>query len=152
VHYTGHPIFDVGLATITAHSRKPDPAKLTEMDLEDVAAFIERYFTRPPFSTFLTITLMNSDFTQPAYQGDEERKRAYARLLARSLAPELHQSDEICAFTGLSTLSIPLSLTEKEAMSPGQAYRQHLPLVTFRTPQVGQSKDARQQALSNLHL
>ena len=130
VHYTGHPIFDVGLAAITAHSRKPDPAKLTEMDLEDVAAFIERYFTRPPFSTFLTITLMNSDFTQPAYQGDEERKRAYARLLARSLAPELHQSNEACAFTGLPALSIPLSTVATKADMPaGRAYRQHLGLL-----------------------
>lgn len=42
VHYTGHPIFDVGLAAITAHARKPDPAKLAETGLEDVASFIER--------------------------------------------------------------------------------------------------------------
>jgi len=45
LHYTGHPIFDVGLAAITAYSRKPDPGKLTETDLEDVASFIERYYT-----------------------------------------------------------------------------------------------------------
>ena len=131
LHYTGHPIFDVGLAAITAYSRKPDPAKLVEEDLEGVANFIERYYTRAPFSTFLTISLMNSDFTQPAYKDDEERKRAYARLLARSLAPELHQSNEICAFTGLPALSIPLSIaTTKADMPQGRAYRQHLPLVT----------------------
>lgn len=130
LHYTGHPIFDVGLAAITAHAREPDPVKLTEADLEDVAGFIERHYTRPPLSTFLTISLMNSDFTQPAYRDDDERKLAYARLLARSLAPELHQSDEVCAFTGLPALSIPLSLTKKEGMPSGRAYRQHLPLVT----------------------
>lgn len=131
LRYTGHPIFDVGLAAITAYARKSDPAKLTETDLEDVAGFIERYYTQPPLSAFLTISLMNSAFTQPAYKDDEERKRAYARLLTRSLAPELHQSSEVCAFTGLPALSIPLSLKEgKDDMPKGRAFRQHLPLVT----------------------
>jgi hypothetical protein len=39
-HSIGHPRFDGGLAALTASSRKPDPAQLTEVDLEDIASFI----------------------------------------------------------------------------------------------------------------
>lgn len=41
LQYTGHPLFDIGLATITAFARKDDPADLTLDDLNKVADYIE---------------------------------------------------------------------------------------------------------------
>ena len=39
-HSIGHPRFDGGLAALPASSSQPDPAKLTEVDLEDIVSFI----------------------------------------------------------------------------------------------------------------
>jgi CRISPR-associated protein Cst1 len=131
LHYTGHPLFDVGLATITAFARKEDPAELTLDDLDKVAGYIETYYTEQPLSSFLTVSLMNSDFTQPAYKDNPERKRAYAHRVARSFGPETPKGEEICVFTGLPAMGLPLSLKAgKDELPPGRAYRQHIPLIT----------------------
>jgi hypothetical protein len=39
-HSIGHHRFDGGLAALPASSSQPDPAKLTEVDLEDIVSFI----------------------------------------------------------------------------------------------------------------
>lgn len=131
LHYTGHPLFDVGLAAITAFSYMDDPADLTVNDLNKVADYIETYYTEQPLSSFLTVSLMNSDFTQPAYKDNPERKRAYAHRVARSFGPDAPKSDELCVFTGQPAMGLPLSLKEgKDALPPGRAYRQHIPLIT----------------------
>src|SRR2546423_12738809 len=90
--YMGHPLFDIGLATIVAFVEKDDPAKLTEDDLDKVADYIETYYTEQPLSSFLTVSLMNSDFTQPAYKDKPERKRAYAHRIARSIGSDFPKS------------------------------------------------------------
>src|SRR6266581_3874796 len=66
LHFMGHPLFDIGLATITTFVGKDDPTDLTMDDLDKVADYIETYYTEQPLSSFLTVSLMNSDFTQPA--------------------------------------------------------------------------------------
>jgi CRISPR-associated protein Cst1 len=131
LNYTGHPLFDVGLAAITAFSYKDDPADLTVDDLDKVADYIETYYTEQPLTSFLTVSLMNSDFTQPAFKDDHERRRRYASLVARSFGPDAPKSDELCVFTGQPAMGLPLSLKEgKDALPPGRAYRQHIPLIT----------------------
>ncbi len=130
LHYTGHPLFDVGLAAITAFARKDDPADLTLDDLNKVADYIETYYTEQPLSSFLTVSLMNSDFTQPAYKDNPERKRAYAHRVARSFGPDTPKSEEVCVFTGLPAMGLPLSLKEgKDALpswkSLSPAYTAH---------------------------
>src|SRR6266566_7316947 len=99
LHYMGHPLFDIGLATITTFVGKDDPADLTVDDLDKVADYIETYYTEQPLSSFLTVSLMNSDFTQPAFKDDYERRRRYASLVARSFGPDAPKSDELCVFT-----------------------------------------------------
>ena len=102
--YTGHPLFDVGLATIVAHVDKDSPADLTEDDLYSVADHIETYYTQQPLTSFLTVSLMNSDFTQPAFKDKPERRREYAQLVARSFSSDAPQSEEVCVFTGRPAL------------------------------------------------
>ena len=46
INYTGHPFFDVGLATITSFAGKTNPHDLTTADLEAAAKFIEDNYTR----------------------------------------------------------------------------------------------------------
>ena len=129
--YTGHPFFDVGLAAITAYADQDDPAELIEEDLEKAAEYIENYYTEQPLSSFLTVSLMNSDFTQPAFKDNNKRKLDYARRVARSFGADVPISDEVCVFTGQPALGLPLSLKEgKDALPPGRAFRQHIPLIT----------------------
>ena len=131
LHYTGHPLFDVGLAAITAFVDKDLPEDLTEDDLAHIADYIETYYTEQPLSSFLTVSLMNSDFTQPAYKDNPERKRLYAQRVGRSFGSNIPTGDEVCVFTGLPAMGLPLSLKEgKDALPPGRAYRQHIPLIT----------------------
>ncbi len=132
--YTGHPLFDVGLAAIVAHAGKERPANLEEKDLGEVADFIERYYTQQPLTSFLTTSLMNSDFTQPAFKDKPERRRDYAHLVARNFGPDAPTSEEVCVFTGKPALGRSLSLKKdkegREELPPGRAYRQHIPLIT----------------------
>jgi CRISPR-associated protein Cst1 len=131
LQYTGHPLFDVGVAATTAFVEKSDPATLTEADLEKVADYIRDNYTVPPLTSFLTVSLMNSDFTQPAYKDNIGRKQAYADRVTRSFGLNVPVSDEICVFTGLPALGLPLSLKAgKDQLPPGRAYRQHVPLIT----------------------
>src|SRR5215472_1783639 len=108
--YTGHPLFDVGLAAMTAFVQKDNPAELTYADLAEVADYIETYYTEQPLSSFLTVSLMNSDFTQPAFKDNPERKRAYAARVARSFGVDVAKSAAICVFTGQPALGISLPL------------------------------------------
>src|SRR2546421_3694518 len=132
--YMGHPLFDVGLATIVAYVNKDNPADLTEDDLYKIADFIETYYTQQPLTSFLTVSLMNSDFTQPAFKDKPERRREYAELVAKNFGTDAPQSEEVCVFTGQPALGVSLSLKKdkegKDELPPGMAYRQHIPLIT----------------------
>ena len=132
--FTGHPYFDIGLAAITAYADKDRPTDLTEEDLAKAADFIETYYTQQPLTSFLTVSLMNSDFTQPAFKDKPERRHDYAKRVARSFGSDVPTSDETCVFTGEPALGLSLSLkTDKNGqpeLPPGRAYRQHIPLIT----------------------
>jgi CRISPR-associated protein Cst1 len=132
--YTGHPLFDVGLAAIVAYTEKEYPTELTEDDLHKVARFIEDNYTEQPLTSFLTTSLMNSDFTQPAFKDNMERRVEYARRVAHSFGDDVPKSDEVCVFTGKPALGVALSLKRdkegREELAPGRAFRQHIPLIT----------------------
>ena len=85
--YGGHPLFDVGLAAIVAYVEKDRPIELTKDDLNKVAEFIETRYTKQPLTSFLTVSLMNSDFTQPAFKDKPGRKVEYAQLVTRNFGP-----------------------------------------------------------------
>ncbi len=132
--YMGHPFFDTGLGATVAYVDKDSPADLTEDDLYKVADFIETYYTQQPLTSFLTVSLMNSDFTQPAFKDKPERRQEYARLVAKNFGSETLKSEEVCVFTGHPALGHSLSLKKdkegREELPPGRAYRQHIPLIT----------------------
>jgi CRISPR-associated protein Cst1 len=130
--YTGHPLFDVGLATIVAYVEKEDPAELDEEDLRKAATFIEEYYTQQPLTSFLTTSLMNSYFTNPAYTKKPEIRLRYAQLIGEGFGPNAPKGEEICVFTGKPTLGLSLKFDKEEGkeLPPGRAFRQHIPLLT----------------------
>lgn len=123
--YTGHPFFDVGLATITAFAGKYDPGSLTEADLDSVGSFIEREYVRDPLKSFLGVAFTsNAWFNQPAFARQPAKRRAYADRILRAYGKE--QPAERCVFTGKPATSVAFS----DKLPPGRAYRQHIPLLT----------------------
>ncbi|MCW5882148.1 MAG: type I-B CRISPR-associated protein Cas8b1/Cst1 [Anaerolineae bacterium] len=128
IDYTGHPLVDIGIATILAFVGKRDPTTLTEADLERVADYITEQYTRQPLKSFLTVAFPNSGFTQPAFEKQPERRLAYAERVVRSYRADTPTQEERCVFTGQPAVAIAFG--DKEGLPAGRAFRQHIPLLT----------------------
>lgn len=127
--YTGHPLFDVGAATITAFAGKRDPSQVTEADLEAISDYMARNYVVNPLKSFLTVAFPNSGYVQAAFERAPERRTAYAERVLRAFRPGTPVLvGQRCVFTGLP--AVALALGEKETLPPGRAFRQHIPLVT----------------------
>ncbi len=115
LHYTGHPLLDVGVATITAFANKEDPADLTEQDMTNLANELQRLYSNNPMKSLLTVVFPNSGFTQPAFDKQPEKRAAYANLVLRAWQQEPAETDERCVFFGT-----PADM---------RAYREMIPLI-----------------------
>lgn len=123
--YTGHPFFDIGLATVAVFAGKYDPGTLRENDLDAAASFIEREYIRDPLRSFLGVAFTtNAWFNQPAFTKQPEKRHEYAQKILRSCGKE--QPVERCVFTGKPATAVAFS----DKLPPGRAYRQHIPLLT----------------------
>lgn len=138
VGYTGHPFFDIGLATLTAFAEKTNPRDLTAIDLEAAAKYIEDNYTRPPLKGAFTMAFTsNAWFVQDAYNPDRPELTAdqrTARLALRELWGDRHlrqwyadnsASSEHCIFTGLPAIAVVLS----NSLPEGRAGRAQIPLL-----------------------
>ena len=129
LEYTGHPLVDVGIATITAFAGKRRPSELTRADLDSVADYITREYVQDPLKSFLTVAFPNSGFTQPAYNKTPEKREMYAERVLRNYGDDTPLLDhEVCVFTGKPAVDVAFG--EKENLPQGRAFRQHVPLLT----------------------
>ncbi len=127
--FTGHPLVDIGLATITAFAGKRRPEDLSQEDYEAIADYMAENYVVNPLKSFLTVAFPNSGYTQPAFEKSPERREAYAERVLRGYRPGTPTlAEQRCVFTGLP--AIGLALDDKNKLSPGRAFRQHIPLVT----------------------
>lgn len=127
LNYTGHPLFDVGVATITAFADKSDPTTISEEDLEAIANYITREYIRQPLKSFLTVAFPNSGFTQPAFESTPHRRLDYAQRVLRNYGGGQGLA-ETCVFTGEPAVAVAFG--DKEGLPLGRAFRQHIPLIT----------------------
>lgn len=139
LRYTGHPLIDVGVATITAFVGKTDAEQVTGDDLNEMASYIEENYTRNPLRSFLTVAFTsNAWFAQDAYNPDKtglskedrEKRRSARKLWAdRHLHSWENQSagtvDDLCVFTGEPAVATALS----GKLIAGRAGRAQLPLL-----------------------
>lgn len=126
LRYTGHPLVDVGVATIAAFVNKRDPASLTEADLDKVADFMASQYIVDPLKSFLTVAFPNSGFTNPAFSKTPEKRDEYAERVLRAYRADTPRLAERCVFTGEPAVGIAFS----DKLPPGRAFRQHIPLLT----------------------
>lgn len=124
--YTGHPLLDVGLATLTAMAHKGHPRQLTEADLASAAEFMKKNYVVDPLKSFLSVAFPNSGFTQPAYEKQPEKRRIYAENVLGAWRSAAHT--DMDPLTGLPATATPLDV--KSELPPGRAFRQHVPLLT----------------------
>lgn len=124
LQYTGHPIVDVGVATVAAFAGNADPATLTVEDLEEMARFIEREYFSGKLLSYLSCVFPNAMYVQPGVQPGanipvrrhkvEEFKRAV--LFGFRAEPDPGAARHSCAFCGRQAVRI--------------VYRQHVPMIT----------------------
>lgn len=130
LYYTGHPLVDIGLATILAFRAKLNPDELTTDDLNAVADFIEHKYTVQPLKSFLNVAFMNSGFTQPAFESQPEKRQLYAQKVARQYNLAQDEGTETCVFTGAPASAVSWSVDD--SLPTGRAFREHIPLLTGR--------------------
>lgn len=127
--YTGHPIVDVGIATIVAFAGKENPDELTEADLEKVADYMHELYTDPVFTGFISITFtINAGFTQPGFKKTPEKREIYSERILRSFRESTPTLDEPDIFLGLPVADISFDADDK--LEHGRVFRQHIPMQT----------------------
>lgn len=115
LNYTGHPLVDVGVATITAFAEQVDPAQVTTDDLARLADELQRLYCNEPMKSLLSVVFPNSGFTQPAFDKQPAKRAAYADLVLRAWQHAPAASDDRCVFFGT-----PAAM---------RAYREMVPLI-----------------------
>jgi len=129
IDYTGHPLLDVGLATLTAFARKRHPRELTESDLRKAAEYMEKHYIAKPLRSFLTVVFPNSGYTQPAFEKQPEKQKIYAQRVLFSF--DSFPSPETDPFLGCPAAAVPYDAYDVKSKLPlGRAFRQHVPLLT----------------------
>jgi CRISPR-associated protein Cst1 len=128
LRFTGHPLFDVGLAAITAFARKSDPEQVDHADLEAIADYMARNYRINPLRSFLTAVFMNSGFTQPAFFSDSSKQELYAQRVLKSYREDTPVLDQVDVFLGLPIPDVTYDVYGR--LEPGRAFRQHIPLIT----------------------
>lgn len=76
LRFTGHPLADVGVATLCALAGKDDPAALTLEDLDRVARDLRRDYFSGLMQSYLTCVFMNSEYVQHGSGKAKDTKRA----------------------------------------------------------------------------
>lgn len=116
LRYTGHPLIDVGVATITAYAKKQNPQSVTEQDLEEVADFLKDIYSNlKSMQRFISVIFMNSTFVQPSKTLEDRLQYADSVLFAfREGTPTLE--DIYCVFF-------------PELPAVMNAHRQYVPLL-----------------------
>lgn len=80
MRWTGHPLVDVGVATLCAMANRNDPGKLTAEDFDQAAEEMAEYYFGGLMNSYLTCVFMNSAYVQPA-MGKKETKEYTRRVL-----------------------------------------------------------------------
>lgn len=113
--YTGHPIVDVGVATITAYAGVLTPEEVTEDHLADIADYMEDQYGKNPMRSFLTVIFPNSGFTQPAFDAQPAKRAAYANDVLRGWQQAPGATHDRCVFYGTPAIL--------------RAFRETIPLI-----------------------
>lgn len=117
LRYTGHPLADVGTATIVAFSKKGRPEDVTTNDLDRVAEYLAKEYLSGVLTPYLScVFTMNAAYTQPSWKPPRREQEA-RKLLSAFREPEDPDAARFrCAFCANPTHIL--------------ADRRHVPMIT----------------------
>ncbi len=118
--WTGHPLADVGVATLCAMVGKTDPEKLTLEDLDVAGKEIKAAYTDGVMTSYLTCVYMNAPYVQPNMKKDEFARKVARLTTPHRVPPDPEAEGLRCAFTGA-----PATLVLKRSEMPmllGEGY------------------------------
>ncbi len=85
VKFTGHPLADVGVATLCALRGKGTPDALTVDDLDKVADELSTYYFSGLMTSYLSCVFMNAEYVQPGKgEGKDKARAAYEERVLRA--------------------------------------------------------------------
>ncbi|RKX78625.1 MAG: type I-B CRISPR-associated protein Cas8b1/Cst1 [Spirochaetes bacterium] len=116
--WTGHPIVDAGVATLTAFAEKNYPDEVTFADLEKFVRYAEKAYFSSAISGYLTV-LFTSNFMNPSWS--LEKKKEYLGQILRSYNNE--PTSGSCVYCKKPSVNLPTS---------DLAYRDLIPMLTGR--------------------
>lgn len=117
LHFTGHPLVDVGVATVTAFSEKERPEDVTEQDLDSMAEFIVNNYVSELMMPYLSSTFTkNAVYIQNVWTPAQRREKSIELLSCRKAAQDPQVAGLPCFISGEPATRI--------------AYRQHVPMLT----------------------
>lgn len=100
LRWTGHPVVDVGIATLCAMREKSAPEDLTTEDLDSAGEEMAGYYFSGAMGAYLACVFPNAGYVNPTMSKenrDEYRKRI---LFAHRAAPDAAAVGGACAFSG----------------------------------------------------
>lgn len=117
LRFTGHPLVDVGVATIVAFAGKSRPEDLVEDDLAKVAEYIADLYVSPTLTPYLSsVFTMNAVYTQPSWKEPQRREKSAELVQCYKEDGGDNEASLRCHFSG--------------EVATRLAYRQHIPMVT----------------------
>ncbi|MEW6297029.1 MAG: type I-B CRISPR-associated protein Cas8b1/Cst1 [Thermodesulfobacteriota bacterium] len=117
LRYTGHPIADIGVATITAFRQKTKPEDLNDEDLEQTAEYLLTQYTSGVLTPYLScVFTMNASYTQPSWKQAQREQESRELLFSFRREPDPAATSLRCIFSGEPASRI--------------VYRQHVPMLT----------------------
>lgn len=119
--WTGHPIVDMGVATITAFAERDVPGDVSVDDLDDFASYVERALRAPAVRSHASVPFtINVPYLQPSFTQQTRDARARTLLHAFNATPVVDGPP--CAYCGRPGLKLETT--------SGRAYRELIPLLT----------------------
>lgn len=119
--WTGHPLVDMGIATLVLFAGRKHPSELTLHDLESFAAYTERAIGAKVISSHASVLFTsNVSYLQPSFSADRKQAEAARVFRAFNLPP----GEEHCVYCGKDCARLD--------SATGRAYRDLIPLLTGR--------------------
>jgi CRISPR-associated protein Cst1 len=100
LRWTGHPLVDVGIATLCAMSEKRNPSDLTLEDLDKAGEEMAAYYFGGMMGAYLTCVFPNAGYVN-ATMSDGNRNEYKGRVLfAHRAAADANAMGGVCVFSG----------------------------------------------------
>lgn len=106
LRFTGHPLADVGVATLCAMAGRANPDAVTLEDLDRVTGELQGHYFSGSMQSYLTCVFMNSEYVQHGAGEAKAKKRSeYANRVLRAYRRSAADAEEEarglrCAYSG----------------------------------------------------